>query len=1306
MAIDFRRTREYLRDFDFHRLFVEELGWSQPSTKASTEMTVNGAMFTRRQISQLAGIAIFEVTAQTGGIPDGKTRAILHKEVSATHHENLLIFVDKERTQSLWYWVRREGNKRYPRDHFYVKGQPGDLFLGKLSAIVFELGEFDETGNVSVLEVANRLRKALDVQRVTKKFYGEFQDQHLVFLDLIKGISDDRQRRWYASVVLNRLMFIYFLQRKGFLDNGNLNYLQVKLEGSKAAGYDLFYSKFLKCLFFEGFAKPEEARSVDTNKLLGRIKYLNGGLFLQHSVEQQNPNIRISDKAFDNLLALFQRYSWNLNDAPGGLDNEINPDVLGYIFEKYINQKSFGAYYTRPEITEYLCERTIHRLILDAVNTPEILKKNPIKGMKVREYNNMAELLMELDTDMCRELLFTVLPKLSLLDPACGSGAFLVAAMKTLINIYSAVVGRIKFLADTNLSAWLSKAEKEHKSLNYFIKKTIITDNLYGVDLMGEAAEIARLRLFLALVAAADDVDQLEPLPNIDFNILAGNSLIGLMHVDEQEFDKRNKQAEFFKRSYSDILTEKNRLIDTYRHTATYTDDLAALRNDIQDKKHEALLALNELLLDEFKELDIKYEQATWDDKKNKEGRPRPRPLKMTDIDALEPFHWGYEFDQILDHGNGFDAIITNPPWETFQPDAKEFFAEYSDLVTKKKMDIKEFEEELQRLLQDPEIKSAWLDYHSRFNHQRNYFRFASQYKNQVPIINGKRHGKDVNLFKLFVERISHLLRPGGQCGIVIPSGIYTDLGAKQLREVLFTENQITGLFCFENRKEVFEGVHRSFKFVVLTFEKGGVTKTFPAAFMRHDVSELSKFPAQGALPISVELVRRLSPDSLSVMEFKSEKDIRIAEKFLRFPLLGAEIEGTWKLELHRELNMTDDAYLFKRQPGAHRLPLFEGKMIRQFASDLAEPRFWILESEGRKAVLGETEDNGQTLGYQKCRLAYRSVARNTDERSLICSVIPPSFTGNSLNISENLAVSTQLFCVGVLNSFVIDWFLRLKVTANINMFYIYQLPVPRLTGANREFGAIVHRVARLICTTPEFDELSREVGMKGYKDGATGTSQRATLRAEIDGWVAHLYGLSEDEFAYILQAFPIVQQSEKDAALAAYRALAPRSADQQVLALIAAGESATLEFKSSARWDVRENKANRAMEQIVVKTVAGFLNVESGGTLLLGVDDDGNVLGLENDYKTWGNKPNRDSFENWLTTLLLGEFGKDASPLIRITFHDIDGKDVCQVAFKPSPRPIFVKDGIAEHLYIRTGNSTRLLTSREAIEYSKQRWP
>ena len=374
MAIDLENARRRLQDFEFLKLFIEELGWSQPADCRPVAMGCGDVSFNRRQIAQLAGVVIFEIepTDGDGRIPDARTRAAIHKEIAAHHHENLLIFVDGRRSQSLWYWMKREQGRSYARDHIFVRGQPGDLFLSKLSAMVFDIGDFDATGNVSLLEVTGRLKNALDVERVTRKFYNEFQEQHIAFLDLIEGIDDDHDRRWYASILLNRMMFIYFLQRKFFLDGGDGEYLQHRLTQSKKQGKDRFYGEFLKCLFFEGFAKPEEQRSPEARALLGTIKYLNGGLFLPHAIEQKYSRIAVPDVAFENLLALFARYSWNLNDTPGGRDDEINPDVLGYIFEKYINQKAFGAYYTRTEITEYLCERTIHRLVLDAVNTPEI----------------------------------------------------------------------------------------------------------------------------------------------------------------------------------------------------------------------------------------------------------------------------------------------------------------------------------------------------------------------------------------------------------------------------------------------------------------------------------------------------------------------------------------------------------------------------------------------------------------------------------------------------------------------------------------------------------------------------------------------------------------------------------------------------------------------------------------------------------------------------------------------------------------------------------------------------------------------
>ncbi len=267
-------------------------------------------------------------------------------------------------------------------------------------------------------------------------------------------------------------------------------------------------------------------------------------------------------------------------------------------------------------------------------------------------------------------------------------------------------------------------------------------------------------------------------------------------------------------------------------------------------------------------------------------------------------------------------------------------------------------------------------------------------------MISDKKQGTDINLYKLFVEQCFNLLRENGSCGMVIPSGIHTDLGTFQLRKMLFEKTRIDGLFGFENRKGVFEGVHKSYKFNILTYQKGGETRAFPTKFMRHEVNELADFPNEKAIIIPVSLIKRLSPDSWSVMEFKSEMDILIAEKMLRYPLLGDEIDGKRYLKLNREFDMTNDSCLFKREPGKGCLPLYEGKMIWQFDSHYAEPRYWVDEKEGRKAILGKTPDHGQILDYQSYRLGVRAIARTTDKVTIISSITPKNaFCGNSLLI-------------------------------------------------------------------------------------------------------------------------------------------------------------------------------------------------------------------------------------------------------------------------------------------------------------------
>jgi hypothetical protein len=270
--------------------------------------------------------------------------------------------------------------------------------------------------------------------------------------------------------------------------------------------------------------------------------------------------------------------------------------------------------------------------------------------------------------------------------------------------------------------------------------------------------------------------------------------------------------------------------------------------------------------------------------------------------------------------------------------------------------------------------------------------------------------------------------------------------------------------------------------------------------------------------------------------------DVQIAQKMLRFPLLGEQIAGVWNLKLTREFDMTNDSGLFKTEPAKGRLPLYEGKMIHQYDAHFAEPRYWVDEIEGRKAVLGRgVKDTGQQVDYQQYRLCHRAIASNTNNRTMIASMMPQNvFYGHSINaIVGPMPYGEQLYEIALLNSFSIDYLLRQSVTANLTMFFIYQLPIPRLTTHDPAFAPLVKRAARLICTTPEFDALAKEVGLGSHTSGASDHSERAKLRAEIDGLVAHLYGLTEDEFVHVLNAFPLVVEPVKEAARNAYRDVA-----------------------------------------------------------------------------------------------------------------------------------------------------------------------
>src|SRR5436305_8328077 len=442
--------------------------------------------------------------------------------------------------------------------------------------------------------------------------------------------------------MLNRLMFIYFIQKKGLLDNhsairleGRKNYLRERLHTTQQLhgpdNFYAFYRYFLPRLFHEGLSQPEPDHSPELKHIIGKVPYINGGLFDLHILEKRYPDIQIKDEAFEQAFTFFERFDWHLDDRPMRNDREINPDVLCYIFEKYINQKQMGAYYTKEDITEYISKNTIIPFLFEAVaqrcanafvaDGPiwSLLKDNPdeyiydalahgvlepllpeieagITDIAQRTtWNQSADEQWALPTETWREVVdrrlryedahakmtkgeictindlitynlnitqfakdaittcedpsllqafYEKIGQVTVLDPTCGSGAFLFAALNILKPLYQACIERMRQLvsqykAQRKQSGHIQLFQQildrvdQHQSQEYFILKSIIINNLYGVDIMDEAIEICKLRLFLKLVAQIEKPNDLEPLPDIDFNVLTGNTLIGFTNLDE-----------------------------------------------------------------------------------------------------------------------------------------------------------------------------------------------------------------------------------------------------------------------------------------------------------------------------------------------------------------------------------------------------------------------------------------------------------------------------------------------------------------------------------------------------------------------------------------------------------------------------------------------------------------------------------------------------------------------------------------------------------------------------------------------------
>ncbi|MFX1508146.1 MAG: Eco57I restriction-modification methylase domain-containing protein, partial [Promethearchaeota archaeon] len=495
---------------------------------------------------------------------------------------------------------------------------------------------------------------------------------------------------------------------------------------------------------------------------------------------------------------------------------------------------------------------------------------------------------------------------------------------------------------------------------------------------------------------------------------------------------------------------------------------------------------------------------------------PNETNQSKSTADNLEAFHWNREFPRIVEN-KGFDICLGNPPWNVYKPLSKEFFSQYDPRLTKYGVDKKEAKRLITKLLEHNHIKQQWDEYKQKIRQTGNYYR-GGDYCYQSDQIHGgnglKTISGDLNLYKLFLERIFRLMGPRAYCGVVIPSGFHTDAGTKGLRRLLFDENTVKGLYSFENRKGIFPSIHKSFKFDLLIFKKSGKTKSFKAAFMLHDSNVLNTI-SHSAIPILWELNKQLSPSSWSILEFKSKKDIDLAKKMYRHPPLRVKVPGFWRVHFTREFDITLDSKLFNTDQEG--ITIFEGKMIEQYMNHFKKPRYWIKKENIISKYGSQYQD------YNEHRLGFRAVAASTNRRTMIATIIPKSVCcGNSLIVTKIfdpqkkyrlISLADMLYLCGIFNSFIFDFLLRLKVTTNLNMFFIYDMPVPRLPKHDKMYQEIISNVAALF---PDFEPLSKQFAKKRVSS----FQDRIQCQATIDASVAKIYELDKHSIEYILDQF------------------------------------------------------------------------------------------------------------------------------------------------------------------------------------------
>ncbi len=796
---------------------------------------------------------------------------------------------------------------------------------------------------------------------------------------------------------------------------------------------------------------------------------------------------------FDDRVAVFSEglYSYSFR--------MIDEDVFGKSYETFLaeNRKDSGIYYTPKKITGHMSHNLVNEL-----------------------FNKLAEDILskiaDNDFDGAMDAVNRFI-SIGIIDPACGSGPFLIGALREIYHIYEELAEKTSWVESQfrsnslflpkDVEDKISKTKQLREKLGFKgdtvhrdLLSKIILRHIFGADIDPTALNVAKVNLWKETIKLNpksfyfQDLpeDENHILPDLELNFINGDSIVSL-----PDDDILNIMQNEFKEEIKEMI----KLHVEYLENPT--------RSEIPSKIQLIKKDVRQRLVEEFDKINPSLSN----------------PLFF----PLEYFFFYFDKDgtQIKSDARGFAGVIGNPPWNNLKPNMKEFAAKHPEIfgegISKYSMTGKEFEKIFSEKLSSPKVKEAWNSYIQYFKRLSGYI--SANYRLQ--------HSGDFSLQKVFAERFLGLSKEA--FSILVPSNFHTDEGTMSLREEILEKWEIREIISFENRGKVwFPDIHAQFKFDMLLVSKNISGKPFKARFYVTNWQQTDE-----AFDYPIELIKKLSPSVMGITEFRSFDDISIV----------SNIRGNYRLlkdiglVLRTELHETNDKDIFSENRNG--LTLYEGKMIHQYKTGFSTNKYFVDEEQCREKLFDRTanrilekvkeikrEKGGEIkkeelktyremieggiksriykMDYENERLVFRDVAGATNERTLISCVLPTGvFLANTLpyiepfkvEIGKNGAIEQKAigdyiyYIQALLNSFVLDYYIRQRVTSHLNFFFVYELPIPDVQGDL--LVEIINRSKQLI------------------------NNENRVLRAELEAKIAKdVFRLNNDEMKLVLDSF------------------------------------------------------------------------------------------------------------------------------------------------------------------------------------------